>query len=848
MRYPITTLILISFFTLNAFSKVSINTTDYTELKKKSKAKAKLIGSDSSLVKSDSILEISNKVDTLNLDSALNDFENLAIKKAKETSYNYDMALVLSGGSFSSILFHIGVLKSIEKFKIPVDLVVASSWGSIVGALWTSGYSAEQIEHIFKKDSLFNSLLKQELEQNKKVMNVSKEVAENFAEQVYIMDNSISTAFGLKIERVDDNWKKVSYKDFYHSKLNLLSELNLNLKKYISSANYKARIPLKIAVSDSKTNKATFLEEGDLLRNISYSIPLSYSIDSLQYYNANIKAFLPVNELQEKFKPKSIIVSNASARKIDSEYRDNYEDIVRNLNVNQANEIKEKTNVINVQLYRDVDFSANYKYQEKFERLIAEGKASLREQAMIIAKNISRSQNYTEKKLDIKDEMDINIDLSFDEIPAETQKHLYVFWENANEKGKRKSTKEISKEIENSKLYADLEVESLLNQDSVEKITLRAKPRILSELYLGLMGQTKLGFGATAGVGIRFVNQLEFAIGIEGVYALNFHGFNTGFNISSNSQKGFFIDYKANVINKDNDQYYSDKYFYNPEVIYTTNFRKQKLNLGYNRGDSTMFYGSFGFDFSEYYTGTMADYNTMVLNDTTESFFFVSYYKDTPVRCLNFGITYSHNERRVDDFFLRDGYGVLFSETAVANAVPNMFQSSSDLYSRTRVATRVAKSHGLFSVSAKLDAGFDGKVEHGKIVSPDSLDLVAGKDQDPGLDRIYQNKISPSLYSQTYPMMEYYGHKYIMTSLSLGLNKDGLGLWVLPSYIYNPDGGDEIFNTPKNLFVIEALARFNFRSIELLAGVEQNSYNARSDGWGNLSNWRYYARIGKFDF
>ena len=54
-----------------------------------------------------------------------------------------------SGAAFG--LAHIGVLKIIEREKIPIDIISGSSIGSVVGALWSAGYSAEEIEKIALK-------------------------------------------------------------------------------------------------------------------------------------------------------------------------------------------------------------------------------------------------------------------------------------------------------------------------------------------------------------------------------------------------------------------------------------------------------------------------------------------------------------------------------------------------------------------------------------------------------------------------------------------------------------------------------------------------------------------------
>jgi NTE family protein len=55
------------------------------------------------------------------------------------------VVLVLSGGGARGSA-HIGVLKVLEEYRVPVDMIVGTSMGSIVGGLYASGWSSEEIE------------------------------------------------------------------------------------------------------------------------------------------------------------------------------------------------------------------------------------------------------------------------------------------------------------------------------------------------------------------------------------------------------------------------------------------------------------------------------------------------------------------------------------------------------------------------------------------------------------------------------------------------------------------------------------------------------------------------------
>ena len=72
-------------------------------------------------------------------------FGQSALEKKRPT-----VALVLEGGSAYGFA-HIGVIKVIEEMGIPVDIVVGTSMGSIVGGLYSIGYTASDLEDIAEK-------------------------------------------------------------------------------------------------------------------------------------------------------------------------------------------------------------------------------------------------------------------------------------------------------------------------------------------------------------------------------------------------------------------------------------------------------------------------------------------------------------------------------------------------------------------------------------------------------------------------------------------------------------------------------------------------------------------------
>lgn len=59
------------------------------------------------------------------------------------------VALVLGGGGAKGAA-EVGVMKYIERSGVPVDMVVGTSIGSVVGGLYSVGYSADEMDRIFR--------------------------------------------------------------------------------------------------------------------------------------------------------------------------------------------------------------------------------------------------------------------------------------------------------------------------------------------------------------------------------------------------------------------------------------------------------------------------------------------------------------------------------------------------------------------------------------------------------------------------------------------------------------------------------------------------------------------------
>lgn len=103
-----------------------------------------------------------------------------------ENKDNPKIALVLSGGGAKGFA-HIGVLKVLEEEGIPFDIVVGTSIGSIVGGLYSIGYSAEEIEEMAKTED-WDRLLSNDVSRKQLSQNIKNE-KQHFLASIPVNDN-----------------------------------------------------------------------------------------------------------------------------------------------------------------------------------------------------------------------------------------------------------------------------------------------------------------------------------------------------------------------------------------------------------------------------------------------------------------------------------------------------------------------------------------------------------------------------------------------------------------------------------------------------------------------------------
>ncbi|MCB0400445.1 MAG: patatin-like phospholipase family protein [Flavobacteriales bacterium] len=213
------------------------------------------------------------------------------------------MGLVFSGGGSSGVS-HIGVLKALEENHIPIDYITGTSMGALVGALYASGYSPEEIEELFVSDQF-------------------KKWAEGELDEKYVYylreKDEDPSMFKLKIEL------DTVLETTLPTNLTSPVAVDYGLMRYFAPATAKADndfdslfIPYRCVASDIVSKKAVIMDKGSLATAVRASMAYPFYLTPVPYqgkllFDGGLYNNFPSDVMYDEFFPDYIIGSNVSS-------------------------------------------------------------------------------------------------------------------------------------------------------------------------------------------------------------------------------------------------------------------------------------------------------------------------------------------------------------------------------------------------------------------------------------------------------------------------------------------------------------------------------------------------------
>jgi NTE family protein len=217
------------------------------------------------------------------------------------------VGLVLSGGAAKG-LAHIGVLKALEENEIPVDYIVGTSIGGIIGGCYSAGMSPEDIERMALSPAFIGWI------------NGSPEAGYN-----YFYHRSDETPQFVKVNMALDSTLTFQFNS------TIASDVSLNFAiaertaqaSVISKNNFDSLfVPFRVIAADIFTQNEVVLSKGSLsdAMRATQTVPFFYNpirVDGKYLFDGGIYNNFPVDIAQRDFNPDVIIGVNVSSKVFD---------------------------------------------------------------------------------------------------------------------------------------------------------------------------------------------------------------------------------------------------------------------------------------------------------------------------------------------------------------------------------------------------------------------------------------------------------------------------------------------------------------------------------------------------
>ncbi|MBS1904183.1 MAG: patatin-like phospholipase family protein [Bacteroidetes bacterium] len=213
------------------------------------------------------------------------------------------IALVLSGGGARG-LAHIGVLEILDSANIPIDLIVGTSMGSVVGGLYAAGYSTHELERITTETNWSDILsLDDDSHRSERLPGQKDEKTSLLALRFNGFFNPVLPVAISSGQRLTMLLNSLVLSSPYGTRDDFLHDL---------------RVPFIALATDIVTGTRRMLTSGDLTSALraSATLPLRFSplvTDSAVFVDGGLLANVPIDIARDSAHATYVIASNTTA-------------------------------------------------------------------------------------------------------------------------------------------------------------------------------------------------------------------------------------------------------------------------------------------------------------------------------------------------------------------------------------------------------------------------------------------------------------------------------------------------------------------------------------------------------
>ena len=214
------------------------------------------------------------------------------------------VGLVLSGGGAKGIA-HVGVLKALEENEIPIDYIVGTSMGGIIGGCYAAGMSPGEIEAMILSDDFIrwvNGLPEKGVNYNY----TRNEDGPYFLKLNLSLDSTFSFQFNSSLA----NDVSLNFELAHHTAQG----------EAIAKQNFDSLfVPLRVVAADVFTQSEVILGKGSLSESLraTQTVPFFYTpirVNGKYLFDGGVYNNFPVDVAQNHFAPDILIGSNVSSK------------------------------------------------------------------------------------------------------------------------------------------------------------------------------------------------------------------------------------------------------------------------------------------------------------------------------------------------------------------------------------------------------------------------------------------------------------------------------------------------------------------------------------------------------
>lgn len=729
--------------------------------------------------------------------------DSLHAKKVKSVLY-------LGGGEHSP-WFDLGALYAIEEYKIPVDSIVATSWGAWMGALWSLGVSIDDMQRLMLDSSIADFVgvnsIQAKTQHDAFEIPVSIKGIPSLRERFSFYADTLGNVYRSMHALVPDTVSIV------HS----LARLRFEESLYRQRGSY--RIPFTLQTCDS-------IIENPTVADIVASLPLAGNEES-----GELCPYLALPQSQNPDEVPLIVVADPVRFELDGNAE------ARTLKKNVLMQLEDSQGVF---------VRAHSVHEKSRKTMIQTGFSAVEHALRNLSLLMERRTDYSDKQ---KSEAWFKFNPTFDSLSSEHHSAVASYW-NPEDTGFVAPTRFAYAVL--SKAPYDT-VSFNMQPDGDLLIDVGVHPTV--DVAVGGFGSNVIGANAYGEVSLNYVNQMEIFLKLAGFIGTSSYGFQPRLEISNLISNRWKFSFGYDLMKL---RYL--KAFENDNVSGKNRFKYEKRNdlflsarYAFDKKQAIevkFLFGGREFDLAESAIPTEDDYgdNNVYVN-------MASHYKTNPVTQ---SLRYSLLSGEDDAWFASGGYAA--NAYLGVNLIGYGFHQRGPIYGTYafdgRYSFAPAKNA---SVTIGAAMGFDAYrggeyVEIPRVMVGTDTSAVSREESSFRFPKTFDNvamedrfrlHANATPWSEDWLDPELATHGYALVRANAGVHRYGFGLWLSLAYFHDFED-KKTAKLGANKFVFEPALRYEYRSFSVYVGMNRIVGTDTFSDLKRFKDYRYFIRIGDY--